>query len=334
MQRECSMNRMRKNFAKAAVGAVLAVGLGEAHPAQAGLALTAAGIADQFTLSNFLSGGSGYSFLGAANLPDGTLAVGGFSPGTIYKFADSDGQTKANALSSVAFAGEIDLATAGGQAYAASRNTGFYQVSNNLTLTQITPGPAATAFEGIAGNPVGGHLIIRSSGGLIELNPLTGINRLIAIPPAGADGVSVSADGKTVYVAIFGGSEVQGYDIATGALVFDSKNLPGGPDGTAVIIGGDFDGSIVVNNNDGSVGLIDVIDRTETIIATGGTRGDFASPDLNNGSLLLFEDDSAWRLGIKGGGIGGGGTPVPEPASAMLFGIGVLAIRFARRKAR
>ena len=91
-------------------------------PAQASLVLTPAGITAGFTLTNFLSGGNGYTFLGSANLPDGTLAVGGFAGGQIFKFNDIDGQTIVNALLNVSFAGEIDMATAGGQAYAASRD--------------------------------------------------------------------------------------------------------------------------------------------------------------------------------------------------------------------
>jgi hypothetical protein len=59
------------------------------------------------------------------------------------------------------------------------------------------------------------------------------------------------------------------------------------PDGTGVIAGGALAGDINVNDNDGTVGLIDPSTGTETIIASGGTRGDFVSPDLTNGTLFL-----------------------------------------------
>lgn len=298
---------------------------------QAVLTLTPQGITDGFTLTNFLSGGGGYTFLGSANLPDGTLAVGGFNTGQIFKFNDTDGQTLASALASTSFSGEIDLATAGGKAYAASRSLGFFQISNGLALTSITLIPSAAPTQGIAGNPVSGNLIATSSIGLINLNPGTGINTFIVNPPSLGDGVSVSPDGKTAYVAIFGGAAVLGYDIATGALVFNASSLPGGPDGTAVITGGAFNGDIVVNNNDGTVGLIDVLTGLETIIASGGTRGDFASPDLNNGSLLLYEDDSAWRLSCVGCSIGGP-PPVPEPATFALLVTGLIALVAVRRR--
>jgi hypothetical protein len=316
------------------LGAALAVLFSPA--AHAVLTLNATGIADGFSLSTFLSGGSGYTFLGSANLSDGTIAVGGFASGQIFKFNDVDNQTLGNALATVSFSGEIDLANAGGNAYAASRNTGFFRVANNLALTAVIPNPAATPTEGMAGNPVNGHLVANTSAGLVDINPTTGVRTFISSPPGGTpDGVTVSPDGTIAYTAIFGGSAVLGYNISTGALVFSATGLPGGPDGTAIISGGAFNGFIVVNNNDGSVGLINPTTAVETIIATGGTRGDFVSPDLSNGSLFLFEDNAALRLSIAGGSIGGGGGSVPDSGSSALMLLGSLAtLGFLRRAVR
>ena len=195
------------------------------------------------------------------------------------------------------------------------------------------PNPFASPTQGLAGNPVTGNLVATSTSGLINLDPATGINAFITNPPNLGDGVSISPDGKTAYVAIFGQSEVLGYDIVTGTQVFSATSLPGGPDGTAIITGGVLSGDIIVNNNDGTVGLIDANTGIETIIASGGTRGDFASPDLSDGSLLVYESDSAWRLTLAGSGIGGPPpTNVPEPATLALLGIAAAAMAWRRRK--
>jgi hypothetical protein len=94
------------------------------------------------------------------------------------------------------------------------------------------------------------------------------------------------------------------------------------PDGPAVIAGGKFNGYVVVNNNDGTVSLFDPTGTTQTIIASGGTRGDFSSPDSNNGTLLLAEEDFSYRLGAPGGTFG----VVPEPGTVTMFGIGIAGL--------
>jgi PEP-CTERM motif-containing protein len=97
-----------------------------------------------------------------------------------------------------------------------------------------------------------------------------------------------------------------------------------------VISGGKLNGDIVVNSNDGDVYLLDALGN-QAIIADDGSRGDYTSPDRTNGSLLLTQSDSIWRLSVSGGSIGGGPT-VPEPSTwAMLLlgfvGLGWLGYR-------
>lgn len=110
--------------------------------------------------------------------------------------------------------------------------------------------------------------------------------------------MTVSPDGKTAYAEIFG--NIYAYDIASGTLLTVYSGNGHAPDGTGVISGGTFNGDIVVNNNDGTVGLIDVNTNVETIIASGGTRGDFVGPDLTNGTLFLASADQVERLGLYG----------------------------------
>jgi hypothetical protein len=152
------------------------------------------------------------------------------------------------------------------------------------------------------------------------------------VTSASSDGVTVSPDGKTVY-----NTGVTGYDIATGNVVYGTFGVPEA-DGMGVISCGALNGDIVVNSNDGSVYLLDQLGDL-TIIADNGSRGDYTSPDRTNGSLLLTQSDSIWRLSIAGGTIGGGPTPgVPEPSTwAMMLigfvGLGVAGRRVARKRA-
>jgi hypothetical protein len=321
-----------------AVFAVVAITLVANGPARAGLTLTAAGIADGFTLSTYASGGSSsnYAFLAAAPLSNGNLAVIDYQDGLLKSYADVNGQTYGSALQTVSFPNAVNIANAGGQTYATrlSVSGGLYRVDSSLNLTPVTVTGGFTPAYGFAGNPVTGHLLAYGTGssgaGVYDINPLTGAATLI-VSGGNFDGVSVSPDGTTVYVEANGNS-ILGYNIATHAQVFSASSSHA-PDGTGVISGGTYNGYVIANNNDGTVSLIDPTGTTQTIIASGGSRGDFTSPDTNDGTLLLSEYGFMYRLQAPGGTFGGGA--VPEPASLTLFGIlgaSVAAYGWRRRK--
>jgi hypothetical protein len=318
--------------------AVAAVTLVANVPAQASLTLTPAGIADGFVLTTYASGGStnDYTFLAAAPLTNGNLAVVDFHNGFLRAYPDVNGQTPGSALSSQALPGAVNIANAGGNTYAAVRGGGLFQVSSSLGLTPVTV-PNFTFQNGLAGNPITGHLLAAGSGpggfGIYDFTPGAGVTPTL-INANGYDGVSVSPDGTTVYGAV--GGSVLGFNIATHAQVFSFALHGGaGPDGTGVIFGGTFNGFVISNNNDGTVSLINPAGTIETIIASGGSRGDFTSPDTNNGTLLMSEFDSMFRLAAPGGTFGPGPTAVPEPTSLALFGVmavGGAIYRWRRRK--
>jgi WD40 repeat protein len=185
------------------------------------------------------------------------------------------------------------------------------------------------------GNPVNGHIIASANQGLIDIDPLTGTFRVIVAPNPEWDGVSVSPDGTTVYAANFPAGTIQAFDIASGALLHTFSGNGHGPDGTGVISGGTFNGDIIVNNNDGTVGLINPTIGTEDIIASGGTRGDFVSPDTSNGTLFLSQNERVDRLICPAGSsCGSTPPPVPEPASITLLGAALLAFGGLRRRKR
>ena len=306
-----------------ALAALAVVSLGVATPARGAPVLTAQGIALGFTLDTFASGGgNAYTFIAAASVGGNYLAVVQ-NGGPIRLYNDVNGQTLGSAISSVNLNGAINIANAGGNTYASVLNGGLFQVTRSGTTlsTAGVPVPRFAFGYGLAGNPVNGHLYAPfgtgGNSGIYDINPLTGTFSAI-YTGAFIDGVSVSPDGTTVYGAALSIGRILGFNIATQAPVF-SFNSTRGPDGTGVIAGGLFNGYVVSNNNDGTVTLINPATNTETVIVTGLIRGDFTSPDLNNGSLLLADIGASYRLGAPGGSFSN--VAIPEPASLAVFGL-------------
>ena len=74
-----------------------------------------------------------------------------------------------------------------------------------------------------------------------------------------------------------------------------------------------------MNNNDGTVVEVNLTTLTQTLIATGGSRGDFVLVDPNDGNLLLTQSDRIIRLH-------GQFAPVPEPSTILVLGIGTVGL--------
>jgi hypothetical protein len=313
--------------------------LAGAAPASAALTLTATGVADGFNLTTFVGGYIGnYGPLAEGILPDGNVVTGSLSTDQIYVFKDVDNQTLADALIATPYTfttgnPNYAMTTAGGQVYGAQLFGGAYEMFHNDGSHTALTGAISSVkdYLGMWGDPVNGHVISASYSGLIDIDPVTGSYRVIN---AGLfpDGVTVSPDGKTVYVE--NGGTIQSYDYTSGALI-NTYFTGHSPDGTGVISGGKFNGDVIVNNNDGTVGLLNPATSAFDIIADGGTRGDFVSPDLNNGTLFLSQQDQVARLSCGAGCTIGGGGGIPEPATwtMLIVGLGALGVVSRRRRA-
>lgn len=324
---------MRPNIILLSAG--FAVGLSlSGGPAHASLKLTPAGIADGFTLTTFVSGYNGqYGPLSLGNLSNGNIITGSELDRKIYVFQDTDGQNLTTSVSATPYACQTGncnyaMSTAGGQVYGAQAFGGVYEhFASDGSRTQI-PNLAAAGLRGHLGiwtNPADQHLIAASNLGLVDIDPVVGTFRIIksGLFP---DGVSVSPDGKTAYVE---NGVIQAYDIGTASLLRSFPSFGHSPDGTGVISGGPLNGDIIINNNDGTVGLLDPSkpngDPNQfVLIATGGTRGDFVSPDLSNGTLFLSQNEQVARLSC--GPDCSIGAPIPEPESYALMLAGLVLI--------
>lgn len=321
------------------IGATAAVAIvsGFATSAHAGLTVTAAGAADGFSLTKFASGfqfgageNGGVGPLGMAVDSAGQVIVDSAANGQNYVFNDVDGQTIATAISHTASPGYPPAYAYSNGAVWGSTGFGGRLVKLNNDGSLNTTYNNIPVSNGLWTNPVNGHLLGAGGAGIVDIDVSGATPTYKVVTGNGSDGVTVSPDGTIVYTYA-----IAGYKISDGSLVYGPFSVPdSSQDGMGVISGGALNGDIVVNTNAGNLYLLDAL-GSSTLIASGGSRGDYTAPDYTNGTLFVTQSDSIYRLALAGAGIGAPPPPpvtTPEPASLALLGMGLAALGFARRR--
>ena len=330
---------MRRFKVKLGAIGILIASLAMATSAQAALTLTAQATTDGFTLTRFYADSTQYGVLGTANTAAGNIIGAGYARGQLYLFNNVDGQSFGSQTLTVnAGFTPTSIATLGTTSYVNALGSGYFRVDQStLALTALTLDTSFQAGYGLWANQTTGHLLAsRLGSGIVDIDPLTGHVTQVtqgSFNNIFYDGVSVSSDGTIVYGADLNGGRIRGFNILTGAEVLNVAEPGRGPDGSGVISGTQYDGFVVSNNNDGTLALINPLTQAQTIIATGGARGDLVGADRSTGTLLLAVGTDVYRLGIAGGSIGGG-PAVPEPATWLVMLLGFFGLGAALRRHR
>jgi hypothetical protein len=319
-------------------------------PSRAELTLTAAGIADGFTLDSFMTGIPATSGtpsngccgpLGVATNSAGQVVFQVYGVGN-FLVNDVNGQTfnpatQTSPLTSTGYG--MAITNSGGTLYTGNNDAGsvLQKLNSDGTFnsTVATTPASGVAGHGITTNPTNGNIVASAFNGIWSINLGTGVATQIVSTTANIDGVSMSADGQIVYGAI-NDNQIVGWNINTHAVVFSSQIL-NQPDGTGVIAGsGLFAGDIVSNNNDGTVWLIDHITGNAVEIASNGTRGDYVGVDGTNGSLFLTQTNEVLRLscGADCGFVVQPGVPEPSTWAMMILGFASVGFMAYRRKSK
>jgi hypothetical protein len=310
--------------------------LSTATSAEAGLVLTPAGISDGFSLSTFASGfpsnGLGEGPIGIGFPSGGGVMVTSYASGEVVNFAtDTDNQLYSGASKVGGYNLPAGLANDGGRMYMAEQGTGnIYQLNNNGTVNHLVTNIGG-GVTGLAVNPTNGHLFVSIPpfGDVFDVNPSDGSFQDYSATHGNAgrtaDALTFSPDGKTLYAALYNNG-IAAYDVASGSQTFYSSvsGIDAGIDG--MVLGtGKLAGFIYANTNFGLLLQIKLSDGSQTVIASGGSRGDFVEVDPTNGTLLLTQTDSILRLTPPSG--------VPEPATFTLAGLGALCLlAFGQRR--
>jgi hypothetical protein len=242
----------------------------------------------------------------------------------------------------------------------ANTPTGITKI-NPTTFTIVTTYASSAAHAGpygIGTLPDGRIAHVSSGNGVYLLDPVAGTDTLLYTSPSFIDGLAVDPSTGTIFLADLGSAHVRVLS-STGVLL-DDVAVSHSPDGMAF-----GNGNAYANNTDGTITKLSFAGPgftgavTQTLFASGGTYGDFATvgPD---GAFYVTQwgpqsgihwDDGTTTTGdivvvriaaLNGGGgftpppgVGGNGVPDTSPtALAALVLIGLCAVRYFADKKR
>jgi hypothetical protein len=289
------------------------------------MALTQGSINAGLTLttfaSNFPSSGS-VGPLGILFLLSGGVMVTDY-PGNLRILPNDANGQDASAVADARKYGNHDavgLAQLGSAIYMTDQAVGDLDLINANGSPNRMVNTSLPDVTGITPDPYTWHLYVSQSNfnTIVEIDPTNGSATTFATPTF-PDGLYLSPDGNTLYAAA--NDHILGYNVATKALIFDSGPV-GNVDG--IVLGSGIEaGNVIGNTNSGQIIAVNLTTSVETVLATGGSRGDFVTIDPTNGSLLVTQSTTILRLT--------GATSVPEPGSASLvLGMALLVVRRRR----
>jgi len=285
-----------------------------------GLTLTQAGINRGFGLTIFATRfpyWTGFGPMSALVESAGVLCTD--FPGDTRVFAtDTDQQFASNATigMSVPSSNTQGLALLNGAIYMAQRDyADVVQLHPNGTYLQ-TIATGVNLAAGMVADPFTNHLFVSApyGGDIYDVDPIAHTSTVWLSGLDEPDGLALSFDGKTLYIALDEDNNIIGVDTSSKQIVFNYNLLNPfvpiqGPDGIA-LGSGVLKGYAYVNTNYGCLYEITLATGAATLIASGGTRGDFVYPDPN-GTLFISQVERIKRLiPPAGGSFGGGGAIV------------------------
>ena len=228
---------------------------------------------------------------------------------------------------------------AGGYRYFMSQysNNRVVEIDSNGALTGLSftiPAPEAiVAYPDDGFAPSGSltnHLFVSSAAGKIhDIDLTTNLVNPQTLTATGVDGLAISPDGATLYAALSSSGVVGAFDLSNFSptqVPTTSAFIAFGVDGIA-LGAGCRTGYLYVNTTGGQVYQVPlpvpgVPPGPNTLIATGGTRGDFVAADpyvLGPGgmaSLLLTQGNEIFRLSFDNGGVFGPPWSAAAPQGA------------------